>query len=95
MNIFAYTINRQGGENMRHPEVWRQIGLNVMFLRKQQKLTQMSLAEKCVGQSDDCRISRNYIQRIETGVSSCTLDTLVDIANALDVPLSRLFEFEE
>ena len=77
---------------MRHPEMWRQIGLNIMFIRKQKKLTQMALAERCRGQGDDCRISRNYLQRIETGVSSCTLDTLIDSAEALEVPLIRLLE---
>lgn len=66
-----------------------------MFLRKQKKLTQMGLAERCCGQGDDCRISRNYLQRIETGVSSCTVDTLIDIADALEVPLARLFDFKE
>ena len=38
---------------------------------------------------------RKDIQRIETGVSSCSLDTLMDIAKALDVPLYKLFEFKE
>ena len=80
---------------MRHPEAWRQIGLNIMFFRKQKKLTQMALAERCRGHDDDCRISRNYLQRIETGVSSCTLDTLMDIAEALEVPLVRLLEIRE
>ena len=66
-----------------------------MYYRKRKKLTQLQLAEKCRGQSEDCHISRNYIQRIETAVSSCTLDTLIDIANALEVPLVRLFDNKE
>ena len=80
---------------MRPPEIWRQIGLNIMFIRKQKKLTQMALAERCCGQGDDCHISRNYLQRIETGVSSCTLDTLIDIADALEVPLVKLLDSKE
>ena len=80
---------------MRHTEVWQKIGLNIMYLRKQKKLTQMQLAEKCRGHGDDCHISRNYIQRIETAVSSCTVDTLIDIADALEVPLIRLFDFRD
>ena len=51
-------------------------------------MTQMELAEKC-------GISRNYIQRIETAASSCTLDTLIDVAAALEIPLYKLFEFRE
>ena len=80
---------------MRHPEVWWRVGLNITFLRKQKMLTQADLAERCRGQSDDTHISRNYLQRIETGNTSCTLDTLVDIADALDVPLIRLLETNE
>ena len=50
-------------------ETWQKIGLNLLFYRRQRNMTQMELAEKC-------GISRNYIQRIETAASSCTLDTV-------------------
>ena len=56
--------------------------------RKANGLTQMQLAEKA-------NISRNHIQRIETAACSCTLDTLIDIAEALNVPLKKLFEFKD
>ena len=69
-------------------DVWLAIGLNILHYRKEQGLTQMQLAEKC-------GISRNYIQRIETAASSCTVNTLIDIAEALSVPLKKLFEFRE
>lgn len=69
-------------------DVWLAIGLNILHYRKEQGLTQMQLAEKC-------GISRNYIQRIETAASSCTVNTLVDIAEALSIPLKKLFEFRE
>ena len=69
-------------------DVWLAIGLNILHYRKEQGLTQMRLAEKC-------GISRNYIQRIETAASSCTVNTLVDIAEALSIPLKKLFEFRE
>lgn len=81
---------------MRRADIWRRIGLNILYYRKLQGLTQMKLAEKCNGKSqDDGHSSRNYIQRIETGVSSCTVDMLADIADALDIPLLKLFEFRE
>ncbi len=70
----------------KHFDTWLQIGLNILHYRKEQGLTQMQLAEKC-------DISRNHMQRIETAASSCTLDTLMDIADALNVPLYKLFEF--
>ena len=56
--------------------------------RKAKALTQMQLAEKA-------DISRNHIQRIETAACSCTLDTLIDIAEALNIPLKKLFEFKD
>ena len=67
-------------------DIWLGIGLNILHYRKEQGLTQMQLAEKC-------GISRNYIQRIETASSSCTLDTLIDIAEALQIPIEKLFDF--
>ena len=54
-------------------------------------MTQQQLADEC----GEDGISRAFIQRIETGVSSCSLDTLIDIAKALDVPLYKLFVFKE
>ena len=71
-----------------HFVTWLMIGLNILHYRKEQGMTQMQLAEK----SD---ISRNYLQRIETAVSSCTVDTLIDIAAALKIPLAKLFEFRD
>ena len=74
--------------NNRNFDVWLGIGLNILYYRKEQGMTQMQLAEKC-------NISRNYIQRIETAASSCSVDTLVEIANALKIPLKNLFDFRE
>jgi len=69
-------------------DTWLAIGLNILHYRKEQGLTQMQLAEKC-------DISRTHMQRIETAAASCTLDTLMDIAEALDIPLKKLFEFRD
>ena len=74
--------------NNRNFDVWLGIGLNILYYRKEQGMTQMQLAEKC-------NISRNYIQRIETAASSCSVDTLIEIANALKIPLKNLFDFRE
>ncbi len=71
-----------------HFDTWLAIGLNILHYRKELGMTQMQLAEKC-------DISRNHMQRIETAASSCTLDTLMDIANALNIPLKKLFEFKD
>ena len=69
-------------------DVWRGIGLIILHYRKEQGMSQMQLAEKA-------NISRNHIQRIETAACSCTLDTLIDIAEALNIPLKKLFEFKD
>ncbi|MEE0409573.1 MAG: helix-turn-helix transcriptional regulator [Clostridia bacterium] len=69
-------------------DVWLGIGLNILHYRKEQGMTQMQLAEKV-------NISRTHMQRIETATSSCTLDTLIDIADALKIPLVKLFVFRD
>ncbi len=69
-------------------DIWLSIGLNILHYRKEQGMTQMQLAEKC-------GISGTYLQRIETAASSCTLDTLIEIAEALNIPLKKLFEFKD
>ena len=77
--------------DIRHYNEWVKIGLNILHYRKEQRLTQEDLAAMC-GKDG---VSRNYIQRIETAASSCSLDTLMDIAEALGVPLYKLFEFKD
>ncbi len=69
-------------------DVWLGIGLNILHYRKEQGMTQMQLAERA-------NISKNYLQRVETAACSCTLDTLIDIAEALHIPLKKLFEFKD
>ena len=69
-------------------DVWLSIGLNILHYRKEQGMTQIQLAEKC-------NISRTYMQKIETAGSACSLDTLIDITEALNIPLKKLFEFRD
>lgn len=76
---------------IRHYDTWVKIGLNILYYRKEQRLTQEQLADLC----GEAGVSRNHIQRIETGAAGCSVDTLIDIANALHVPLHKLFEFKE
>ena len=69
-------------------DTWLAIGLNILHYRKEQGLTQIQLAEKC-------NISRTYMQKIETAATTCSLDTLIDIAESLKIPLKKLFEFKD
>lgn len=77
--------------DIRHYKEWVKIGLNILYYRKEQRLTQEQLADLC----GEDGINRNFIQRIETGVSSCSVDTLIEIAKALNIPLCKLFEFKD
>ena len=74
--------------NNKYFDTWLAIGLNILYYRKEQGMTQEQLAKKS-------NISRTYMQRIETATSSCTLNTLIDIAEALNIPLKKLFEFRD
>ena len=71
-----------------HYDIWVKIGLNILHYRKERGLTQMELAELC-GEN----VSRNHLQRVETAANSCSLDFLIDVAEALKIPLYKLFEF--
>ena len=64
------------------------IGLNIARYRKAKGLTQLELAE-CVD------ISRTHMSNIEAPNmhTSISLDTLFDIAEALEVPVANLFNF--
>ena len=61
------------------------IGLNILYFRKQKQLTQEELAEKV-------SYSRNHIQKVETARSIPSVDLLLDIAEVLEIPVTRLFE---
>ena len=77
--------------DMRHYKDWIKIGLNILYYRKERRWAQQQLADACGEEG----MSRAFIQRIESGNSSCSVDTLIDIASALDIPLYKLFEFKE
>lgn len=76
--------------DIRYYNDWVQIGLNILHYRKEQRLTQEQLAEMC-GEG----VSRNHIQRVENATAGCSVDLLIDIAKALNIPLCKLFEFKE
>lgn len=93
MYYFSLTVYNMVEVNIlskKHQNIWIKIGLNILYYRKERRLTQAELAEMA---GDG--ITPQYLQRIETAVSSCRLDVLIDIAQALDIPLYKLFEFKE
>ena len=66
--------------DMRHYKTYVQMGLNIMYYRRQQGLAEM------VG------ITQQHLQRIETARSTPSLPTLLDIAQALEIPVQKLFD---
>ncbi|MCD8078397.1 MAG: helix-turn-helix domain-containing protein [Lachnospiraceae bacterium] len=74
----------------RHQLEYKLIGLNIAYYRKLKGLTQLQLAES-VG------ISRTHMSNIEAPnmPTSISLETLLDIADALNIPAARLLDFRE
>lgn len=71
-----------------HETEFIKIGLNIAYYRKLKKLSQLGLAEK-VG------ISRTHMSNIEAPnmPTAVSIDTLLDIADALDVSAAQLMDF--
>ena len=83
-----YNISKVIEMKIKHYDVWVKIGVNILYYRKEQRLTQAQLAES-IG------LSSNHVQRFESGSAGCSVDTLIDVAKALNVPLYKLFEFKD
>lgn len=71
--------------DMKYYKSYLSIGLNIMYHRKRNILTQEQLSEK-IG------LSRQQLQRIETANSAPSLDTLFRLSEALDVPVTDFFQ---
>lgn len=61
----------------------KHIGNNIKKIRKERELSQIDLADK-VG------ISRTYMSDIERGAKNASMKTIVNIANVLDVDISKI-----
>jgi transcriptional regulator with XRE-family HTH domain len=72
----------------RNPELARAIGARARQLRLSAALTQERLGERLDVQPE-------AISRFENGGGGLSVSTLLDMANALGVPLSRFFEEPE
>ena len=72
--------------NEKRKQEYKMIGLNIAYYRKLNGMTQMRLAE-------EVNISRTHMSNIEAP-TSISLDTLLDIADALDIPASNLLFFD-
>lgn len=79
----------KGYKEEKRKNEFKLIGLNIAYYRKLKGITQLQLAE-CVN------ISRTHMSNIEAPNmhTSISLETLLDIADALDVPASNFLFFE-
>lgn len=67
-------------------EFYINLGLNIKKIRKERNLTQQQLAEK-IGKG------LNFMGKIEVAYSKPSLDTIIDLANALNITVSELTSF--
>ena len=68
--------------------IYQLMGKKIRASRKMLELTQADLAEKA-------GISINYTGHIERGTKKASLETILRIANALEIPVSELFNESE
>lgn len=75
--------------NEKRKQQYKMIGLNIAYYRKLKGLTQLQLAEHI-------NISRTHMSNIEAPnmPTSISLDTLLDIADVLEIPVSNLLYFK-
>ena len=74
----------------KHDEIYKKLRFNITYERKMQGLSQLQLAERA-------GISRTHMSNIEApnGDTLPSLDVLIDIAEALGVPVAKLFDFRD
>ena len=69
-------------------EQYQQFGLNVVYYRKKKRYSQTQRAELV-------DIHRTYVSSIELGKVSVSFDVLFKLAEVLEIPPHKLFEFRE
>ncbi len=65
-----------------------ELGKKIKAMRQQKNLTQEELADRC-------ELTKGYISQLENNLTSPSIQTLVDILNALGTTLSDFFREEE
>lgn len=72
---------------MNEEEIIKKIAFNIKVERMRKNLTQFQLAEMV-------DVHEKYIGKVESGKQNLTIKTLIKLADALDVNLSKLVEIE-
>ncbi len=71
-----------------YKELYEKFGLNIVYYRKKQKLTQLQLAEK-IG------VDRSHISAIELGNVGVSFDVIFKLCEVLGVKPKDLFDFRD
>ena len=72
---------------MSEEEIIKKIAFNIKVERMRKILTQFQLAEMI-------DVHEKYIGKVESGKQNLTIKTLIKLANALDIKLSKLVDIE-
>ena len=72
---------------MKNPSGIKAFGVQLRRLRETKNLSQQELA-------DLADVAKITVQRIENAKYTVTLDVLISLSNALEMPLSRLLDYE-
>ena len=71
-----------------YKELYEKFGLNVVFFRKRERLTQLELAELV-------DIDRSHISAIELGNVGVSMDVIFKMCEVLHITPRELFDFRE
>jgi len=74
--------------SMNKEEFLKQLGASISRHRLKQKLSQTEVANRC-------EFERGNLTRIEKGKSNITVETLLKISEAINVPISQFFSFQK
>ncbi len=72
----------------RYKKQYEKFGLNVVYYRKQKRLTQLQLAELV-------DVDRSHISAIELGNVGVSFDVLFKLCEVLEVTPKEMFDFRE
>jgi transcriptional regulator with XRE-family HTH domain len=72
---------------VKNPSGIKAFGVQLRRLRETKNLSQQELA-------DLADVAKITVQRIENAKYTVTLDVLISLSNALEMPLSRLLDYE-
>ena len=84
--LYKIYIRREPDLNKKYSDLYEKFGLNVVYYRKRQKLTQMQLAELA-------DVDRSHISAIELGKVGVSFDVIFRLCEVLQITPKELFDF--